>query len=298
MKNETSNFCGVRVEKLKNVGDMVAMEMHDLRDENMNFGDNIDGSRTALNSTTKFNGFKNVKDTYYECLKRTSGTVRKDHIKCLEYLFYRSDCLDTPEEYDKFRNAVFEFCKKYFKDCPFMICEHLDEGVQHFHVVVIPNGLKDEKYKFVGSDFVGKKQNLINLQTEFANYCSSCGLRRGLNKHTKDKHNELYKYYEDRNNELIKINNEIIEKNEAIVQKNIELIRENEEKNNSLEQEINKYKYQQLNENLDKYRSCMSYLLDFYDTPETIETFTYLLDTFFSFGLLEKKKDKYNNQIH
>ena len=279
---DTNNFCGVRVVKLKNIGDMIAMEMHGLRDKNMTFGDNIDASRTCFNQITRYNNFENVKKTYYSCLSRTSGTVRKDHIKCLEYVFYRSDCLDTPEELDKFKNSVHNFCKNYFKDCPYMICEHVDEGVQHFHVIVIPNGLKDDKYKFIGSDFVGKKQKLIDLQTDFSNYCSSVGLVRGVSQYNKDKHIKLKDYYEEEHKKQIEEYEKIIKHNELVLEQNKQLLDENIKKNEYLESvnsgldaEINKYKNVDKDEKIEKFQKSIfefiSVLEEYINDPDYSE---------------------------
>lgn len=202
MKENVKNFCGARLDKIKSIGAMIGKEKHNLRDRSLEFGDNINLELSQNNKIIKLNGYKdNLVDTYNYMFKKCKR-VRKDHIKCLEYVFYRSDCFDKQCEYDKFRECTINFIKNYFKGCPVCIVEHNDEGVQHFHVFVVPCREKNGEFKFCASDFCGKKKMLSDLQTFYANSCAECNLKRGKEK-SLDKHISIQNFYAEQNEKLI-----------------------------------------------------------------------------------------------
>ena len=73
---------------------------------------------------------------------------------------------------------------------------------------------KDD-FEFNGSRFCEKKKLLSDLQTEYAKYCSVCGLRRGKEK-TFDRHIKIQEFYEAENQKLIEFyEKEIAQKEEA-----------------------------------------------------------------------------------
>ena len=130
MKQGSKNFCGGRLEKIKNFGKMSVVEKHVLRKKGFEFGDNINLELSYLNNVYMFNGYEqDLITTYKKFLKKCKKEPRKDHIKCFQYVFYRSDCFDTQEEYDNYKKQTILFLQDYFKDCPFCVVEHNDESV-------------------------------------------------------------------------------------------------------------------------------------------------------------------------
>lgn len=255
MKENVNKFCGARLDKIKSFKVMQYKQGHNFRKDEQEFGDNINFELSHLNNVWYFNNYQtDLITTYNECLKRCKKKPRKDHIKAFEYLFYRSDCFDTQLEYDNYREQTIKFLQKYFEGCPFCIVEHNDEKIQHFHVFVIPCKEKDGEYKFVGSDYCGKKKDLSDLQTQYAKYCEPCGLRRGKEK-SFDKHIKIAEYYAEQNKKQIEEFERIRQENEQIHQQMIDEYNSKfevlEQYTNSLDYEINKYKYQTDAENYD-----------------------------------------------
>lgn len=200
MIKNVEHYCGANLKKRKGIIAMMKVQAHNLRNgEEVELGDNIDKDKFLFNRITAFNGFDGIVKTYFECLRKCKKKPRKDHIKCLDYVFYRSDCFDNQAENDLFRDCAFEFFKSYFKDMPYIVYEHNDEKTQHFHVMVIPFDKKERS--FVGSNLCGKRKDLIELQTLFAEYCLPCGLERGK-EGSKNKNKSLKKYYEEENAKL------------------------------------------------------------------------------------------------
>ena len=102
-------------------------------------------------------------------------------------------------------------------------------------------------YEFNGSRFCEKKKMLSDLQTEYAKYCEICGLKRGKEK-SFDKHIKIQEYYEEQNKKQIEEFERIRQENEQIHQQMIDEYNSKfetlEQYTNSLDYEINKYKYQ------------------------------------------------------
>lgn len=256
MRENVKNFCGARLDKIKSVGAMIGKEKHDFRDHTLQFGDNVNLDLSKNNTILKFNGYKdNLVNTYNFYLSKCKK-VRKDHIKCLEYIFYRSDCFDQPCEYEKYKECTINFIKKYFKGCPVCVIEHNDEGVQHFHVFVIPCKEINGEYKFIGSEFCGKKKLLSELQTHYAEACSECGLVRGREK-SLDKHISIQNFYAEQNEKLINQYEKDLNYNKQLLDDVREKNNKLETINNSLDDEIEKYKNVNYAEINDKYKNAI-----------------------------------------
>ena len=256
MKENVNNFCGARLDKIKSIGAMIGKEKHDLRDHTLQFGDNVNLDLSKNNTILKLNGYKdNLVNTYNFYLSKCKR-VRKDHIKCLEYIFYRSDCFDKQCEYEKYKECTINFIKKYFKNCPVCVIEHNDEGVQHFHVFVIPVKEIDGEFKFCGSDFCGKKKLLSELQTHYAEACAECGLVRGKEK-SLDKHISIQNFYAEQNDKLINQYEKDLDYNKQLLDDVREKNNKLETINNSLDDEIEKYKNVNYAEINDKYKNAI-----------------------------------------
>ena len=59
MKKNVNNYCGVRMEKIKNVGAMFGKEKHNFRSKDLEFGDNVNLELSEKNRIWKFNDYKN-----------------------------------------------------------------------------------------------------------------------------------------------------------------------------------------------------------------------------------------------
>lgn len=302
MIENSENYCGAHMDKIKSLKSMSYRWGHDMRQEDHEFGDNVNLELSKNNKIFKFNGFKdNLINTYNYFFDKCKNRPRKDHIKCLEYVFYRSDCFDKQCEYDQYRECTVDFIKNYFKDCPICIVEHDDESVQHFHVFVIPCKEIDGQYKFVGSMFCEKKKMLTDLQSFYAEACKSCNLRRGKIK-SKDKHKKISEYYSEQNEKLINEYEQIIEHNELVVERNKQLLDENIKKNELLESmnsgldaEINKYRNIDKDEKIEKFQNSIREFITVLDNYINDPDYTQYSEIFrFCLKLLKSILVKYN----
>ncbi len=305
MIKNASKFCGANMKKIKNIFSMRKVQAHNLRNEDeVELGNNINGKLTHLNNIFAFNDFDEIERTYYKCLKRCKKKPRKDHIKCLDYVFFRSDCFNNEIEEDLFRECALEFFQNYFGDCPYIVYEHNDEKVQHFHVMVIPFSKKEEK--FIGSNFCGKRKDLIELQTLFAEYCMGCGLERGKSG-SKDKHKDIGKYYEEEAQKLHDEWVEAIEQKEQEYKDAYNLVVENLNKVKSLDEEIQIKRHEADIENLQKYKeSTITYYKELENTLKQDDgseyfkgiraCFEYLKELLINMGVLHINKENNINR--
>lgn len=296
MEKTINNFCGAHLKKWKNIFTMRKMEAHNLRnEEEVELGNNIDKERKEFNNVFKYNGFDEIEKTYYRCLKKCKRKPRKDHIMCLDYVFFRSDCFTEKIEEAAFRECCLDFFASYFKNCPYAVYEHNDEGVQHFHVLVIPH----DGEKFIGSNFCGKRQDLIKLQDLFAEYCMNCNLERGIAK-SKDKHKDIGDYYKEQCEALEKEYNLIYQEAEAKLEHLINV-------NDNLDNIINNKRLECNIENLENYKKGV--IQYFNALQETLKQddgseyfqgvracFEYFKNLLIELGVLHNNKDKNINR--
>jgi hypothetical protein len=135
--------------------------------------------------------------------ERLPANVRKNAVYCIEYMISAS-----PEFFSKntshvgtyFKQSI-EFIKRIHGEENIVhVGVHMDETTPHLHLFVVPI---DNKNKLNCRFFLGGKEKLINLQTDFSlNVGTDFGLERGI-KGSPAKHTTIKQFY----NEVNKIDN-------------------------------------------------------------------------------------------
>lgn len=258
------NYIIGRIEKIRNRGTLAEADRHNHRKKGYSLsGDNIYSELTESNEHYVFNCSGAMVDVYDECIKKLKRKPRKDHILALNLFFGYSP--EAEINVDDFKNKVISYMKKTFKDCPFSLDLHLDETTPHIHCLVIPclDG------RFCASDWVGKRADLTRFQNEiFEEIGKPLGLSRGT-KGSKAKHKKIQDYYEEENQKQIEEYERIRQENEAIHQKMIDEYNHKfqvlQQHTNNLDDEINKYKYEESHNKLLEFQKM---ILEYIDTIE------------------------------
>lgn len=258
------NYIIGRIEKIRNIGTLAEADRHNHRKKGYSLsGDNINSELTESNEHYMFNCSGAMVDVYDECIKKLKRKPRKDHILALNLFFGYSP--EAEVNIEDFKNKVISYMKKTFKDCPFSLDLHLDESTPHIHCLVIP--CRDGGFR--ASDWVGKRSDLTRFQNEiFEEIGKPLGLARGT-KGSKAKHKKIQDYYEEITQQQIEEFERVRLENEAIHQKmideynhKIEILQQH---TNSLDDEINKYKYE---EDHNKLLEFQKMILEYIDTLE------------------------------
>lgn len=221
-----SNFAIIRIEKVKNGGTMTQIDNHNKRI--CSFYDNVDSTLSKYNVYATFdengklqgdvlNG-KDLFDYYTSKIK-----YRKDAIRMIDGIMSKSEGVEDEQEW---LDKCIDFLKKEFKGCPMNVQVHCDEpnAPMHIHFQVIPiQKTKDNEVKLNGSKWFGKKKDLSQFQTRYADHMKSLGSCRGVKK-SNNHHKALKKYYAEQEQELRKeyeakiqaVNDEYMQKLESL----------------------------------------------------------------------------------
>ena len=259
-----NNFIIGRIEKIRNIGALSAADHHNHRKKGYSLsGDNINSELTESNEHYVFNCSGAMVDVYDECIKKLKRKPRKDHILALNLFFGYSP--ESEVNIDDFKDKVISYMHKTFGDCPFSVDIHLDESTPHAHCLVIP--CRDGR--FCASDWVGKKADLTKFQNEiFEDIGKPLGLSRGT-KGSKAKHKKIQDYYAEVTQKQIEEYEKIRQENELLHQQMIDEYNHKfeilQQHTNSLDDEINKYKYE---DDHNKVLEFQKMILEFIDTIE------------------------------
>lgn len=176
----------LRTAKLKTVGNIVGSLSHNYRTRET---PNADPSREADN----FHQIKTQKEAAEAIRKRIPTKHRKDAVLCIEYMITAS-----PDFFcDKNDKAIyFEVAHQWLKDKHgaenvVTVSIHEDETTPHMVAYVVP---LDEHGKLNAKKFLGGREKLSEMQTDFANHVQGLGLERGI-KGSKAKHTSIKEYY-------------------------------------------------------------------------------------------------------
>ena len=119
---------------------------------------------------------------------------RKNAVLAIEYLIGASpewQGWHTKKQDEYFKRALQFLENKHGKENIITSVVHMDETTPHMSVFVVPI---DKKGKLNCRDFLGGREKLRNLQTDFAKKVESLGLERGV-EGSKAEHNSIKKYY-------------------------------------------------------------------------------------------------------
>ena len=176
----------LRTAKLKTVGNIIGSLSHNYRTRET---PNADPEREADN----FHQIKTQKDAAEAIRKRIPTKHRKDAVLCIEYMITAS-----PEFFqNEFAEAAyFDVAHQWLKDKHgaenvVTVSIHADESTPHMVAYVVP---VDEHGKLNAKKFLGGREKLSQMQTDFANHVKGLGLERGI-KGSKAKHTSIKEYY-------------------------------------------------------------------------------------------------------
>ena len=156
---------------------------------------NADQKRTHLNKTTGAQNTEELKKAVQDRLD-TVKTVRKNAVLAVEYLmtaspeFFKNNSDETIENY--FDRAEIWLREKHGSENVVAVTRQYDETSPHVCAYVVPI---DNRGKLNARGFLGGRQKLKEMQTDFAeNVGARVGLKRGLEA-TGAKHTAIHDYY-------------------------------------------------------------------------------------------------------
>ena len=190
-----SNFAILRVQKLKSGGAVYHSLKHNFREQDT---PNADPKRTPKNT---HHHATNVADAIETFNQKLPDKVRKNAVYCIEYLITASpDKLNSmsKNEQDNYFNDALQWLKnKHGTDNVFCSSIHRDETTPHLCAYVIP---LDENKKLNCRKYLGERNSLRDMQTDFFNkVASKYDLDRGI-KGSKAKHQTIKHFYAHINN--------------------------------------------------------------------------------------------------
>jgi hypothetical protein len=155
----------MRVKKLKGANIVSVASAHNLRELHAGIGaDNIDPQRSHQN--TVLVGPTTAKGVAALAKARMEGEgivkLRKDAVRAIELVFSLPGT-HTADSERFFADCVAWSCRRFGADNLLSATRHADEAAPHLHVLMLPlaNG------RMVGSDLVGNKRTLMELQNAF-----------------------------------------------------------------------------------------------------------------------------------
>lgn len=191
LQNFMPNFAILRTKKLSTIGNVAGSGSHNYRERATL---NADPRRTPKNQHIGANSTEGLIKRVQE---RLPDKVRKNAVRCIEYLITAS-----PEAFngglkatDYFKDALRFLQAKHGKENVVAASIHNDETTPHLVVYVVP---LDSDGKLNCRSFLGGRQKLSELQTEFAKAVGEAhGLQRGKQGSEAD-HKEIKQWYAEK----------------------------------------------------------------------------------------------------
>jgi len=178
------SFVILRTAKLKTAGEIGGSLGHTFRIMDT---PNADQSKIHLNEHEY-----SLEEIKQNIENRLPDKIRKNGVRVIEYLITMSpdwEGLGTEAEAEFFNQAKRWLNEKHGSENVVGLSIHRDETTPHLVAYVVPI---DPENKLNARHFLGGRQKLSEMQTDFANKVSHIGLERGLEgsraKHTKVKH--------------------------------------------------------------------------------------------------------------
>jgi hypothetical protein len=170
----------MRLKKLKGANIVSVASAHNLRELHAGVGaDNIDTLRS--NQNTVLAGPMTAKGVAALAKERMEGAgigkLRKDAVRAIELVFSLPG-RHTADSERFFADCVAWSCRRFGANNLLSATRHADEAAPHLHVLILPlaNG------RMVGSDLVGNKRTLMELQNAFHSEVAHLhGLKRATN---------------------------------------------------------------------------------------------------------------------
>lgn len=194
-------YCFLRFEKLKTVTNIKAVQAHNLREKEVL---NADSGLYHMNDEMVSLNGKTLMEAWQERMKElepyaAAKKTRKDAVKLLEFVttFSREDRdkIDIEkwkEDNKRWLEENLNANKEKYGNNILSMVFHADEpGNVHIHTVIVPI---DDKGHLNASYYIGKRNQLIQMQTSYAKSMQEHGLKRGL-EHSRARHEDLNKFY-------------------------------------------------------------------------------------------------------
>lgn len=191
VKSAERRYAILRVGKIKTMGHLAAAADHLSRDRET---PNADLSRLSDNQLLMgAEGAEAVKAAWHD---RAPEKIRKNAVHALEYVITASpDAMRvmTPQDQGSYFDEALAFIEaRHGSENVLTAVVHRDEMTPHLQALVIPI---DERGKLNAREFVGGKQNLREMQTDYAELVADrFGLERGLER-SQAQHQTIKEYY-------------------------------------------------------------------------------------------------------
>lgn len=180
----------MRAEKLSSNGNVGGSIAHAFRARET---PNADSEKTPLN---QYLGAKTVEEAMAKYRALLPEKIRSNAVRCIEYVITASPEAHktmNKKAWNSYLNDGLQWInQKHKKENVFFACLHNDETTPHLSVFVVP---KDEKGNLNARSFLGGREKLSEMQTDFhKNVSEKYGLERGI-KGSKEKHQTIKDYY-------------------------------------------------------------------------------------------------------
>lgn len=186
-----ANYAIMRMTKLKTMGNIGASLQHNFRERETL---NADPERTPKN---EHDGAQSSSETIGKLREKLPDKYRKDAVLAVEYMMTASpEWFEkaSPEDQAKFFERSREWLsEKYGKDNVLLTTIHRDEKTPHMAAYVVPI---NDKGRLSAYSFTGKRQQLRDDQTRFAEKMQDIGLERGI-EGSKAKHKSIQQFYKE-----------------------------------------------------------------------------------------------------
>lgn len=189
--NPDKHYAILRVAKLKTKGSVAAALSHNLRER-----ETLNADKERFHENTILKGADTVQGGLQAWDARAPEKVRINAVHGLEYFVGgspdRINAMSRTEQDAYFSKALEWFEEKHGAENVISAVVHRDETTPHMQIIVIP---LDERNKLNARALVGGKDNLRQLQTNFAEQVGlEFGLQRGIER-SNARHHTIKEYY-------------------------------------------------------------------------------------------------------
>lgn len=189
--NPDKHYAILRVAKLKTKGSVAAALSHNLRER-----ETLNADKERFHENTILKGADTVQGGLQAWDVRAPEKVRINAVHGLEYFVGgspdRINAMSRTEQDAYFSKALEWFEDRHGAENIISAVVHRDETTPHMQIIVIP---LDERNKLNARALVGGKDNLRQLQTNFAEQVGlEFGLQRGIER-SNARHHTIKEYY-------------------------------------------------------------------------------------------------------
>lgn len=189
--NPDKHYAILRVAKLKTKGSVAAALSHNLRER-----ETLNADKERFHENTILKGADTVQGGLQAWDARAPEKVRINAVHGLEYFVGgspdRINAMSRTEQDAYFSKALEWFEDRHGAENIISAIIHRDETTPHMQIIVIP---LDERNKLNARALVGGKDNLRQLQTNFAEQVGlEFGLQRGIER-SNARHHTIKEYY-------------------------------------------------------------------------------------------------------